>query len=422
MMAATKLKTIQKAVQIKRVWKRGNVGEPSKDKNGKDDNKRTRTGNAFATTANPVGRKNKGVWPKGVPRNVNPVNTRNPPVRACYECGSTDHVRAAYPRLNKARGRAFMLGAEEAHQDPNIVTGKFTLNNHFATALFDSGVDYRFGSTTFIPLLGIEPNELDDILIYSKTQEVHIEHLSDGIHVDPSKIKAVRNWKAPRTPTEKFKTFNWGEEQELAFQTLKDKLCNAPVLALLDGPKESIVYWDAFRIGLGCVLMQRGAVGLIRWIEKTEMVFTVSKCIEANKVVFAAATFQDQALTWWNSQAATLGMEAVTRKTWAEIKVMMMEEFCPPKEIQRMKCELWNVRVKETDISSYTTRFNELMLLCPGIEPTEQKKVEAYIRGLLENIKGEVTSSEPTTLNKAVRMAHTLMEQKVKEIVERIRQ
>ncbi|GJV35576.1 hypothetical protein Tco_1408053 [Tanacetum coccineum] len=78
-----------------------------------------------------------------------------------------------------------------------------------------------------------------------------------------------------------------------------------------------------------------GAVGLIRWIEKTKMVFTVSKCIEANKVVFAAATFQDRALSWWNSQVATSGMEAVTRKTWAEMKVMMTEEFCPPAEIQR---------------------------------------------------------------------------------------
>nr|GEY54009.1 hypothetical protein [Tanacetum cinerariifolium] len=56
------------------------------------------------------------------------------------------------------------------------------------------------------------------------------------------------------------KTFDWGEEQELAFQTLKDKLCNAPVLALLDGPKEFVVYYDASGIGLGCVLMQRGKV------------------------------------------------------------------------------------------------------------------------------------------------------------------
>nr|GEZ37459.1 putative reverse transcriptase domain, ribonuclease H-like domain, aspartic peptidase domain protein [Tanacetum cinerariifolium] len=132
------------------------------------------------------------------------------------------------------------------------------------------------------------------------------------------------------------------------------------------------------------------AVGLIRWIEKIKMVFTVSKCTEANKVAFAAATFQDRALTWWNSQVATLGIEAVTRKM-----------------------------VKEMDIFSYTTCFNELVILCPGMVPTERKKVEAYIRGLSKNIKGEVTSSEPATLNKAVRMAHTLMEQKVKAIVER---
>ncbi|GKE23915.1 hypothetical protein Tco_1435427, partial [Tanacetum coccineum] len=174
---------------IKKVEKRVNVGEPSKDKNGRDDNKRTRTGNAFATTTNPVGRENTGAWPKVVPRNVNLVNVRNPaPARgACYECGSTDHLKLACPRLNRAQGprgnclnqafannkgqgrgnprnqamgRAFMLGVEEACQDLNIVTGTFTLNNHFATTIFNSGADYSFVSTTFIPLLGIEPSEL----------------------------------------------------------------------------------------------------------------------------------------------------------------------------------------------------------------------------------------------------------------------
>ncbi|GKF64257.1 reverse transcriptase domain-containing protein [Tanacetum coccineum] len=78
MVAATEPKAMQKAVQIsgaltdeavrngsiKKVEKRGNVREPSKDKNGRDDNKRTRTGNAFATTANHVGRENTGAWPK----------------------------------------------------------------------------------------------------------------------------------------------------------------------------------------------------------------------------------------------------------------------------------------------------------------------------------------------------------------------
>ncbi|GKC26542.1 hypothetical protein Tco_1033836, partial [Tanacetum coccineum] len=94
--------------------------EPSKDKNGRDDNKRTRTGNSFPTTMNPVGRENIGYLAKdcrGVQRNVNLINARNLAVRACYECGSTDHFR------NQAWGRAFMLGAEEARQDPNIMTG-----------------------------------------------------------------------------------------------------------------------------------------------------------------------------------------------------------------------------------------------------------------------------------------------------------
>ncbi|GJW80197.1 putative nucleotidyltransferase, ribonuclease H [Tanacetum coccineum] len=165
---------------------------------------------------------------------------------------------------------------------------------------------------------------INDILIYSKTWEEHVEHLrlflellkkekpyakfskcefwlrevqflvhvinGNGIHIDPSKIEAVKKWKAPRTPskvcsflglagyyqrfidnfskiaksltilTQKCKTFDWGEEQELAFQTLKDKLCNAPVLAFLDGPEDFVVYYDVFGIGLGCVLMQRGKV------------------------------------------------------------------------------------------------------------------------------------------------------------------
>ncbi|GJX11266.1 putative reverse transcriptase domain-containing protein, partial [Tanacetum coccineum] len=80
----------------------------------------------------------------------------------------------------------------------------------------------------------------------------------NGIHVDPSKIEAIA--KSLTILTQKCKTFDWGEEQELAFQTLKDKLCNAHVLALLDGPKDFVVYCDASGIGLGCVLMQRGKV------------------------------------------------------------------------------------------------------------------------------------------------------------------
>ncbi|GKC64666.1 hypothetical protein Tco_1097264, partial [Tanacetum coccineum] len=63
--------------------------------------------------------------------------------------------------VNPARRREFVMGAEEARQDQNIVTCTFTLNNHYATTLFDYGAAYSFVSTTFIPLLdSLEPNNL----------------------------------------------------------------------------------------------------------------------------------------------------------------------------------------------------------------------------------------------------------------------
>ncbi|GKC16494.1 putative reverse transcriptase domain-containing protein [Tanacetum coccineum] len=86
-----------------------------------------------------------------------------------------------------------------------------------------------------------------------------LRHLIDsqGLHVDPAKIEAVRNWASPTTPTEKNKKYIWGEDQETAFQLLKQKLCEAPILALPEGNDDFVVYCDASHQGLGAVLMQR---------------------------------------------------------------------------------------------------------------------------------------------------------------------
>ncbi|GJY95217.1 putative reverse transcriptase domain-containing protein [Tanacetum coccineum] len=105
---------------------------------------------------------------------------------------------------------------------------------------------------------------------------------------------------------------------------------------------------------------------------------------------------------------------------WTEMKQLMTAEFCPIEEIQRMEHELWNLKVKEYDIVAYTQRFNELALMCPKMVEPERVKVDAYIRGLTDNIKGELTSSKPADLNEAVRMAHKLMEQKLQARNERI--
>ncbi|GJR75621.1 putative reverse transcriptase domain-containing protein [Tanacetum coccineum] len=165
---------------------------------------------------------------------------------------------------------------------------------------------------------------IDDILIYSNNKKVHEEHLkailellkkeelyaklskcefwipkvqflghvinSQGIHVDPAKIESIKDWASSKTPmeirqflglvgyywrfikefskiakpmtklTQKNVAFEWGDKQEASFQTLKNKLCSAPLLDLPQGADNFIVYYDASHKGLGAVLMQNEKV------------------------------------------------------------------------------------------------------------------------------------------------------------------
>ncbi|GJR27622.1 hypothetical protein Tco_1103854 [Tanacetum coccineum] len=122
----------------------------------------------------------------------------------------------------------------------------------------------------------------------------------------------------------------------------------------LDNVKEKAMHSAAFR-GV------EGAVKLRRWFKKTESVFEISECA---------------------------------------------------KEGYKYGGELWNLKVKEYDIVAYTQRFNKLALMCSRMVEPGRVKIDAYIRGLTNNIKGEVKSSKPADLNEAVRMAYKMMEQK----------
>ncbi|GKC55517.1 putative reverse transcriptase domain-containing protein [Tanacetum coccineum] len=118
-------------------------------------------------------------------------------------------------------------------------------------------------------------------------------------------------------------------------------------------------------------------------------------------------------------EVATMGLKAVNQIPWIEIKQLMTAKFCLAEEVQMMEHELWNLKVKELNILAYTQRFNELALMCPRMVDPESVKVDAYIRRLSDNIKGKVTSSKPTNLSEAVRMAHKLMNQKLQAKHER---
>ncbi|KAJ9557796.1 LOW QUALITY PROTEIN: hypothetical protein OSB04_012410 [Centaurea solstitialis] len=390
----------------------------------------------------------------------------------CFECGSLNHYRNDCPKLNQrpyanrvqpanqanqanqgnrgglARGRAFVIGAEEARQNPDVVTGTFLLNNYPATVLFDSGADRSFVSLEFRPKINKKSQNLkeDHIIEYSNgelvkadkiirkctlglsgkdfsidlipikigsfdmivgmdwmskhraticcAEKIVVIALPDGrflevygdkpkrdikivsfmkmrnhlrkecvafmahvvdksakekqiqdipivrdfpevfpeelpglppqrqveFHIDiipgagpvarspyrlapsemqelsnqlqelhsrrPSQDRGRKEVGSPKDPnrnstisrfgrfianfskiaqplttlTQKDKKFVWGEKQEEAFQLLKHKLCNAPILALPEGTDNFVVYCDASHQGLGCVLMQNEKV------------------------------------------------------------------------------------------------------------------------------------------------------------------
>nr|GEX93646.1 hypothetical protein [Tanacetum cinerariifolium] len=158
-------------------------------------------------------------------------------------------------------------------------------------------------------------------------------------------------------------------------------------------------------------MMKRKAVN--KMIEKLEQVFEICKCAEEDKVMFAASTFEGRALTWWNGNVCTLGLVNANRIPWTEFKSMMTTKYCPATEIQRMEEELWMLTLKGDDIEAYNNRFHELALMCPDLVPNEKKKIERYMKGFPKRIKGNITSSRPTTLHEAVNLARELVEQAV---------
>ncbi|GJY78058.1 putative reverse transcriptase domain-containing protein [Tanacetum coccineum] len=157
-----------------------------------------------------------------------------------------------------------------------------------------------------------------------------------------------------------------------------------------------------------------GAVGLIRWFERTESVFSRSNCTEDCKVKFATGTLTEEALSWWNSFAQPIGIEEAYKITWVEFKKLLIKKYCPRTEVQKMEDEFYHLTVKGNDLKTYVRRFQELATLCPTMVPDSEKMMEVFIGGLPRSIEGNVTASKPQTLEEAINIAQRLMDQVTK--------
>nr|GEZ11124.1 reverse transcriptase domain-containing protein [Tanacetum cinerariifolium] len=124
-----------------------------------------------------------------------------------------------------------------------------------------------------------------------------------------------------------------------------------------------------------------GAIGLIRWFERTESVFSRSNYTKDCKVKFATGTLTEEALSWWNSFAQPIGIEEAYKITWIEFKKLLIN------------------------------KFQELATLCPTMVSNFEKLLEAFIGGLPRSIEGNITASKPQTLEEAINIAQSLMDQ-----------
>nr|GEZ77974.1 reverse transcriptase domain-containing protein [Tanacetum cinerariifolium] len=136
------------------------------------------------------------------------------------------------------------------------------------------------------------------------------------------------------------------------------------------------------------LLGSEGVVGLIRWFERTELVFSRSNCTEDCKVKFATGTLTEEALSWWNSFAQPIGIEEAYKIIWVEFKKLLIKKYYP--------------------------RTEELATLCLTMVSDSEKMMEAFIGGLPRSIKENVTASKPQTLKEAINIAQRLMDQVIK--------
>ncbi|GJV47327.1 hypothetical protein Tco_1437539 [Tanacetum coccineum] len=84
-----------------------------------------------------------------------------------------------------------------------------------------------------------------------------------------------------------------------------------------------------------------GAIGLVCWFERTELVFSCSNCTEDCKVKFATGTLTEEALSWWNSFAQPIGIEEAYKITWVEFKKLLIKKYRPRTESRCWKTKFY---------------------------------------------------------------------------------
>ncbi|GKB23861.1 putative reverse transcriptase domain-containing protein, partial [Tanacetum coccineum] len=156
-----------------------------------------------------------------------------------------------------------------------------------------------------------------------------------------------------------------------------------------------------------------GAIALTQWIKKMENVIDNSGCSENQKVKYAASSFVNKALTWWNTQVQARGREAAIGMSWTNFKALLIEEFCPSNEMEKLETGFRNHKMVGANHAGYTDRFHKLAKLALHLVTPESSRIKRYIDGLALEIRGMLRATQPTTIHSAILRAGILTDEAV---------
>ncbi|GKF27666.1 reverse transcriptase domain-containing protein, partial [Tanacetum coccineum] len=97
--------------------------------------------------------------------------------------------------------------------------------------------------------------------------------------------------------------------------------------------------------------------------------FETTRMVMAMEATILALELEELRALRWNSHKKAVTQDVAYAMDWKALKKMMMVKYCPRGEIKKLEIEIWNLKVKGTDITSYTLRFQELALMCGRMFP-----------------------------------------------------
>ncbi|GJU91490.1 reverse transcriptase domain-containing protein [Tanacetum coccineum] len=112
-------------------------------------------------------------------------------------------------------------------------------------------------------------------------------------------------------------------------------------------------------------------------------------------------------------ETVTVGHDVAYAMTWTNLKKKMIDKYCLRGEIKKLEVEMWNLKVKGTDVVSYNQHFQELALMCARMFPEESDKIRKYVGGLPDMIHESVKASKPRTIQDAIEFVTELMDKKI---------